>query len=172
MITVPQLLTLGLQKGFGGETEFAQSDRAGFSISVSHLEDAAGDADGNVGSGQPAIYHDEWAADRAGGGQELVRVGEQQFTRVYAGGTISLEALAAVGITKADVMPFLIKMITELGDKTRLEADCPPIQDGDWQYEYTVKERLPEIPLTTGKEVISYKGEVVFVHWFLMCPVE
>jgi hypothetical protein len=162
-LTPQQLLTLGLQKGFGGQTEITQSNRAGFSISVSHLEDAA--------EGMPVVYHDEWAADRAGGGQELVRVGEQQFTRVYAGGTVSLAALAAAGITKADVMAFLIKMITQLGDKTRLEADCPPIQDCDWQYEYTVKERLPEIPLTTGKEVISYKGEVVFVHWFLLTEV-
>lgn len=101
-LTPEQFLTLGLQKGFCGETEFVQLiNRAGFTISTSHFEDPA----------EGAIYHDEWAADRAGGGQELVRVCEQQFTRVYAGGTISYEALARLGITKQDVMAFLIKMI-------------------------------------------------------------
>lgn len=110
--------------------------------------------------------------DRAGGGQELVRVGDQQFTRVYAGGTISIEAMVRLGITKQDVMAFLIKMIQQLGDATRLEQDCPAVEDGDWQYEYVVKERLPEIPLTAGKESISYKGEVVFVHYFLLTEVE
>ena len=161
-ITPQQLLTLGLLKGFGGDTNMSTADRAGFPVTISHYQDPE----------TGGVYHDEWAADRAGGGQELVRVGEQQFTRVYAGGTISVAAMAKLGITKQDVMVFLMKMITQLGDETRLEKDCPAVLDGDWQYEYAVKERLPEIPLTCGKETISYKGEVVFVHWFLLTEVE
>lgn len=161
VLTSHKLLTLGLQKGFGGETEFAQSERAGFSISVSHFEDAE--------SG--GVYHDEWAANRAGGGQELVRVGEQQYTRVYAGGTISYEALAALGITKQDVIAFLMKMIQQLGGATRLHDSCAPVVDGDWEYAYEVKESLPAIPMTVGKESIKFKGEVVFVHYFLLTEV-
>lgn len=157
------ILTLGLQKGFGGDTNMTKADRAGFAITASHFEDTI--------DGQPVVYHDEWAASRAGGGQELVRVAEQQYTRVYAGGTISDEALARLGISEQDVMAFLMKMIQQLGDKTRLAADCPPVTDGDWRYQYTVQEQLDEIPLTVGKEEIRYKGDMVFVHWFLMTEV-
>lgn len=164
-ITPKQMLTLGLQKGYGGETEFVQKDRAGFSVSVSHFEDPAG------ADGQPAVYHDEWVADRAGGGQELVRVGEQQYTRVYAGGTISYEAMASLGITKQDVIAFLVKMIQQLGGATRLHESCAPVVDGDWEYAYEVKESLPTIPMTVGKESIKFKGEVVFVHYFLLTEV-
>ena len=162
-ITPHKLLTLGLQKGFGGDTNMTKGERAGFAITASHFEDTI--------DGQQAVYHDEWAASRTGGGQELVRVGDQQYTRVYAGGTISHEAMARMGTSEADVMAFLMKMIQQLGDATRLTQDCPAVLDGDWQYQYMVKEQLDEIPMTVGREVIKFKGELVFVHWFLMTEV-
>lgn len=165
MKTTSEMLTLGLQKGFAGDTNMKKIERSGFLVTSSHYEAL-------TENGVEVVYHDEWAADQVGGGQELVRVGDQEFTRVYAGGTVSLEEMARLGITKQNVMRFLVTMIQQLGDATRLEQDCPPVADGEWQYQYVVKERLPEIRLSAGKEIISYKGEVVFVHWFLMSPVE
>nr|MBP9820316.1 hypothetical protein [Candidatus Woesebacteria bacterium] len=118
------------------------------------------------------VYHDEWMAGRVGGGQELVRVGESTFTRVYAGGTISVAAMEQLGITKKAVMEFLIRLLNQAGEATRLYENYGPVQDGEWTYQYQVLEQNPAIPMTTGKEDISYKGQVVFTHVFVMCPVE
>lgn len=156
-----KLLTLGLQKGFGGDTNIQDGDRAGFAIKISHYQDP--DSGGT--------YHDEWLPHRLGGGQELTQVGEQRSTRLYAGGTVSPALLSELGITEDEVMQFLMKMIQQLGGKTRLAADCPPVTDGHWQYHYKLKEQLAELPLTVGKEEIKYKDRVVFVHWFLITEV-
>jgi hypothetical protein len=160
MPTPQTLLSLGLTKGFAGETQFQTIQRAGFTLHSSHLEVADG------------TYHDEWAADRTGGGQELVKVGETTFTRVYAGGTISLAALEQLGITKEIVVAFLIASLTKAGEATRLSENYGPIQDGDWSYQYQVIEKNQAIPLTVGKENITYKDQLVFTHVFVMCPVE
>ena len=160
MVTSHSFLTRGLQKGFAGETKFQTADRAGFSLQTSHFEE-----DG-------ATYHDEWAADRTGGGQELVKVGDVAYTRVYAGGTPSENALQKLGITKKDIMAYLITCLKEIGENTRLATDFGPRQDGEWSYQYRVLEKNDAIPMITGKEEISYKGKVVFVHVFVMCPVE
>ena len=53
-------------------------DRGNFEFNANHFEIEDG------------IYHDEWCADRAGGGQEIVIVGDETYTRVYAGGTVPL----------------------------------------------------------------------------------
>lgn len=71
--SLQSFLSLGLLKGFAGETKYETTKRANFSLQSSNLE-----MDGK-------IYHDEWAADRTGGGQELVTVDSETYTRVYAG---------------------------------------------------------------------------------------
>lgn len=160
-MTTPQtFLSLGLVKGFAGETEFESTSRAGFSLQTSHLEE-----NGNT-------YHDEWAADRTGGGQELVKVNGVTFTRVYAGGTLSLDALKELHISKENIMEFLIQSLNEAGSKTRLFENYGPILNGEWTYKYKILEQNLSIPMTTGKEDILYKGQIVFTHVFVMCPVE
>lgn len=155
-----RLFAAGLRAGFGGGTVMKAIDRGGFNLKLSHFESGGG------------VYHDEWLADRAGGGQEIVGVGKTTFTRVYAGGTISLEELKKLGISKGDVMAFLGKQIMENGERIRLYSDFEPKPEGDWQYSYKVLETDGEIPLTLGKEVIKYKGQIVFVHDFIISPVD
>lgn len=160
MSDIPSFLNTGLKKGFTGETEFLTLERAGFPLHGSHFID--GDA----------IYHDEWAVNRVGGGQELVKVGGQMYTRVYAGGTIATGEMEKLGITKKDVMGYLFACIKEFGEQIRLHEDVGPRSQDEWTYEYKVIEKNNEVPMTTGKEMISYKGKVVFIHVFVMCPVE
>src|SRR5258708_5930376 len=161
MAASESLLSTGLKKGFAGETQFQTTQRAGFSLQSSHLEES-----GNT-------YHDEWAkADRITGGQELVKVGEKIYTRVYAGGTISIEAMEKLGITKKDVMEFLIKCLNAFAESTRLHENFGPHREGNWLYQYKVLEKNDAIPMTTGREEIAYQGQMVFVHAFVMCPVE
>ena len=155
-----KLLATGLSEGFAGGSEMQKVERGGFSIKSSHVIEGEN------------VYHDEWFADRAGGGQEIVKVGENTFTRVYAGGTIPLEKLELIGISKSDVMKFLKKQITENKEKIRLHTNFEPEAEGDWQYSYKILDTDREIPLTLGKEVIKYKGQLVFVHDFIISPVD
>jgi len=157
---INKLLARGLKEGFAGGTVMQGVERGGFNLKSSHFE-----SEGNV-------YHDEWFADRAGGGQEIVKVGDITFTRVYAGGTIPLEELKGLGISKGDVMVFLKKQMAENGEKIRLHANFEPEAEGDWQYSYRVLDTDKEIPLTLGKEVIKYKGQLVFVHNFVISPID
>lgn len=152
-------LAKGLVKGFAGYTDREQISRGDFDFETSHLEE-----DG-------ARYHDEWIADRVGGGQEVIEVDGEKFTRLYAGGTVSLEELKRLELTKKDVIKYLIEKIQQLGDKTRLLEECEQ-DDGDWAYRYGLLDKESRIPVVVGKEVIEYKGEMVFVHDFLICPVE
>ena len=69
-------------------------------------------------------------------------------------------------------MTFLKKQITENGEKTRLHTDFEPEPEGDWQYSYSVLDKDKEIPLTFGKEVIKYKDQLVFVHDFIISPID
>jgi hypothetical protein len=154
------LLIRGLKGGFAGDTTVQTVNRSGFDLKSSHLENSDG------------VYHDEWCADRAGGGQEIVKVGNDMYTRVYAGGTIPLEDLSAMGISKDDVMKFLKSQLIGNGEKTRLHTDFLPDVEGDWQYSYHVLDSDKEIPLTVGKEIIRYKGNLVFVHDFIISPVD
>lgn len=157
---VDKLLAKGLKEGFAGGTIMRGVKRGVFDLKSSHFE-----SDGDV-------YHDEWYADRAGGGQEIVRAGEATFTRVYAGGTITSEKLEELRITKGDVMAFLKKQMVENGERIRLHTNFEPEPEGDWQYSYRVLDTDSEIPLTLGKEVIRYKGRLVFVHDFIISPVD
>jgi len=155
------LLTKGLQEGFAGSTVRKGVKRGDFKLESSHYETEDGD-----------IYHDEWMASRAGGGQELIEVDGKRFTRVYAGGTISKKALESLGLAEKDVIGFLIKQISDNGDKIRLYKDFLPESEGDWRYEYKIINSEEEIPVTTGKESVFYKEMMVFTHIFVLSPVE
>jgi len=155
-----KLLTKGLKEGFAGGTIIQNTKRGGFDLKSSHLEK------NNI------TYHDEWFANRAGGGQEIVKVGEITYTRVYAGGTIPLEKLKALEISIDDVMAFLKKQITENGEKIRLYTNFEPEPEGDWQYSYNILDKNNNIPLIIGKEVIKYKAQLVFIHDFIISPVD
>jgi len=157
---IENLLSEGLAAGFGGDTNTQDVNRGGFELQSSHYISPEG-----------GIYHDEWAADRAGGGQELADKDGQRFTRVYAGGTIAEDELAKIGITKGDIMGYLKERLTQDGDKIRLSTNFGA-EHGDWSYSYKVTDKDDEIPMTTGTEIISYKGRKVFKHVFIMCPVE
>lgn len=157
---IDKLLARGLKEGFAGGTVREGVKRGGFELESSHFE--SGDN----------VYHDEWYADRAGGGQEIVRAGEATFTRVYAGGTIPLGELEELGIIKGDVMAFLKKQMIEDGERIRLHTNFEPEAEGDWQYSYRVLDTDSEIPLTLSKEVIRYKGRLVFAHGFIISPVD
>lgn len=154
------LLAKGLAQGFAGGTVMSGVKRAGFDFKSSHFEE-----DGNV-------YHDEWFADRAGAGQEVVKVGDVTYSRVYAGGTLPVEELQKLGIDKGQIMIFLKKQMLENGEKIRLHTDFTPSAEGDWQYSYKVTDTNPQIPLTMGKEIITFKGNLVFEHDFIICPVD
>lgn len=152
-------LNIGLAKGFGGASKFEETDRQGFSFDTSDYHE-----DGNS-------YHDEWISGRCGAGQEVVKVGDETYTRVYAGGTIPTNELESLGISKGDVMNFLKKNILENSDKIRLHQNFQSEEIDGWQYSYQVLEEIPGIELTLGKESILYQSKVVFVHDFLITPV-
>lgn len=152
-------LTKGLISGYGGQTKFSTTTRGSFQLNVSHLEK------GNL------TYHDEWLPTNMGGGQELVKVGDQQFTRLYAGGVIKEEKLTKLGITKKNVIAFLKETILKQQGKTRLFQSCNPEPRGDWSYSYQIQYSEKSIPITFGKETIQFQKQTVFVHSFLLCPI-
>ena len=154
-----QILTKGLLAGFA-EGKILKTDRGGFSVKSSHF----------VENG--AIYHDEWIAGQLGGGQELVEVGGERFTRLYAGGVIKSEELLELGISEKQVAAYLISKLKELGDQTRLFVACLPEPDGDWEYSYMPKGVVQSIRLHQGLERIDYKNKMVFAHAFLLSPIK
>jgi hypothetical protein len=151
---IEQAATKGLLEGYGKQTAPPTKDREGFTVSSNHFEE------GDI------AYHDEWVT---GGGQELVKTGEDYFTRVYAGDVV-LENLHILGIKEIDVIMQLISFINSLGDKTRLNEECHPEPVGPWEYSYTIIKRNPLINQVIGEEVITYNGMVVFIHAFIMNP--
>ncbi|MBI2310579.1 hypothetical protein HYU90_02010 [Candidatus Collierbacteria bacterium] len=156
-----ELLTEGLSKGYAGKTKIETVVRGGFKFKQSrYVDESTG-----------GIYHDEWLSARTGGGQELAVIGEEKVTRLYAGGVISPDQLEKLGITKKDVIGYLIRKVGELGNKTRLFEDCTPAPDGDWQYVYKVTDKIESVGLTRALETINYKGVQVFVHGFEICPI-
>ncbi|MCL5125399.1 MAG: hypothetical protein M1511_13065 [Deltaproteobacteria bacterium] len=106
-----------------------------------------------------------------GGGQEVIEIDGKKFTRLYAGGTIALEELAELGLTKKDVIRYLKSKLKELGNRTRLLENCR-VEDGDWDYDYFLLDVDSDIPLTTAQEMIRFRGKRFFVHSFLLCPIE
>ena len=145
-LNISKALTAGLLAGYGGQTKFVKTSRGSFEVSSSHFEN------GEV------VYHDEWTN---GGGQEIVKVGVEMFTRVYAGGTIN---------NNPEIIPKLIYFIQELKDKTRLFSDSS-LDSGDWTYEYKIVDSDKDIDVTTGKETIYFQGKPVFVHVFVLSPI-
>ena len=154
---IEKALTQGLLAGYGGETKFEKTTRGSFDISSSHFEN------------NEIIYHDEWTK---GGGQEIVKIDGELFTRVYGGGTVNKDVLDNLGTKKEEIINYLISKIRELGDKTRLFSECKADKIGDWSYEYKVLDKENKIDVTVGKEIIKYKEEVVFVHCFVLSPIK
>ena len=154
------ILAKGLLEGYVGKTIQGAVVRAGFSLKTSDYKGLEGE------------YHDEWAADFNGGGQELVVASNgEKATRVYAGGTLAEEELAKLGLTKKDVIGKLISFVNQLGDGTRLDENAES-EEGKWKYTYQVLKRIKEIPVDLGEEEISYDGKLVFVHYHILSPVK
>ena len=154
---IEKALTQGLLAGYGSKTKFKKIKRGSFKISSSHFEN------------NEIIYHDEWTN---GGGQEIVKSGDDIFTRVYAGGIVNTKKLNILGITSENIIENLISRIKELKDRTRLFNDYRAKQINNWDYEYKILDRDLEIGVTVGKESIKYKNRLVFVHCFVLSPVK
>lgn len=153
------ILAKGLLEGYVGKSIRGSVVRAGFNLETS-------DYNGSEGK-----YHDEWAADFNGGGQELVETGDgEKATRVYAGGTLAVDELQKLGLTKKDVIGKLIFFVNKLQDGTRLDEEAE-MSDGEWKYTYKVLKSVKEIPLDVGEEEIRYKENLVFVHFHIISPV-
>ncbi|MEK7450873.1 MAG: hypothetical protein AAB662_02970 [Patescibacteria group bacterium] len=161
MAEINGLLSKGLEQGYAGGTERQTAQRGPFKLESSQLITPEG-----------GIYIDQWIADRTGGGQEIVQIGNEKSTRLYAGGTIGIGELQKLGLTKKDVTKKLKQFIKEAGSKTRLMENYTPQSDGDWQYSYEIINALKEIPLTVGMETIKFRGTLVFAHGFLRSPIE
>jgi len=157
MATAKELLTKGLHEGYVGHTDIYEIKRGDFSLKRSVYKNVDGS------------YHDEWLPTRTGGGQEIADSGIEKYTRLYAGGVVSPEMLEGLGITKKEVIGYLIKKIVVLGEKTRLFDDCLPENDGDWRYKYQITDRVESVKLTRALETIEYKGKMVFIHGFEIC---
>ena len=158
---INNLLTDGLAEGYAGVKKPEKIQRSEF----------AGKANDYVNS-QGGHYHDEWFADDNGGGQELVKEGDEQFTRLYGGGVISTEELQKLGITTKDIISRLRISVNELKDKTRLyEPVSFKLPDG-WDYKYTILKKSEEVPLTIGYESIEYNGREVFAHGHMLTPIK
>jgi hypothetical protein len=151
-------LTQGLTSGYAGKTVFTSIQRASFDFQSSHLET------------ETLRYHDEWLNAHNGGGQELVQAQAEKATRLYAGGIPSAEKLAELGITGEQIISFLVKVISENPGQTRLRFPFSA-EDGSWSYRYEILDTTESIELTIAKETISYNGEIVFVHGFLLSPI-
>lgn len=161
MLELDRLLSKGLEEGYAGTTKRETIQRGPFQLEASQYTSPEG-----------GVYRDEWIADRTGGGQEIAQVGESKQTRLYAGGTIGVEELAKLGLTKKDVTNRLKQFIRLSEGKTRLLENYLPEPHGDWQYSYEMMENIKDIPLTIGMETVKYKGRMVFTHVFLHTPVE
>ena len=143
---------------FSGKSTFENIRRGKFAMVSSVIDDGT------------VYYIDQWFPGHMGGGQEILEVDGAQYTRVYAGGTVDDGILMGLGISKNDVMGCLKNSLLEAAGKTRFDAPYAR-QDGDWSYQYTPAEVEPTTGMMTGKEVITYKGTPVFVHFFIISPV-
>jgi len=156
--TIKQGLTQGLIAGYGGKTKFSTVDRGEFQLNTSHLKT------------DDLNYHDEWLQARVGGGQELIEVAGQRFTRLYAGGIIEETVLKELKITEKEIIGFLKLSIMTLKEKTRLFQNAN-FKNENWLYSYQILDRDRNLPIITAKESITYKNTIIFVHNFLLCPV-
>ena len=153
------ILAKGLLEGYVGKSVRGSVERAGFNLETSDYK------------GPEGKYHDEWAADFNGGGQELTETESgEKATRVYAGGTLSADKLQELGLTKKDVIGKLVTFVNQLGDGTRLDIDAEA-EEGSWKYTYKVLKSVKEIPVDVGEEEIRYNNNLVFVHYHIISPV-
>lgn len=144
---------------FSGKSNYGKVTRGKFTMASSVVEDAG------------VYYIDQWFPGHLGGGQEIVEVDGEKYTRVYAGGTVDDAILAPLGITKDDqVMGYLKKFLLAAGGKTRFDKPCEQI-GGEWKYAYTPAEPDEIVGMITGREVITYKNTPVFVHYFIISRV-
>lgn len=156
---IKQALTQGLIAGYAGKTQFSETTRGGFKLSSSHLEN------------ENERYHDEWLQARVGGGQELVEINDEKFTRLYAGGIVEEEILKNLEISEKEIIDFLKFVILNLKENTRLFEPCSYKNENNWSYNYQILDKDDNLSIITAKEAISYKNTVVFVHNFLLCPI-
>jgi hypothetical protein len=155
-----EILAKGLSEGYAGHSQITKGERAGFSIEMTDYE------------GPEGKYHDEWAADYNGGGQELGKTpAGEGVTRLYGGGTLAEEELAKLGLTKDGVIGKLISFVGELKGGTRLDENADAT-DGEWSYSYRVLRKVQEIPVDLGAEEIKFKDNLVFIHFHIISPVK
>lgn len=156
-----KLLVEGLSEGYAGTKKPESIQRANFTGKSNEYVSPEG-----------GLYHDEWFADDNGGGQELVKDGEEQYTRVYAGGVIPNEELQKLGLTTKDVISRLINSVGELKEKTRLDKACNLTLPDGWEYKYTILKQSDEVPLIIGYESIEFNGKEVFAHGHMLSPIK
>ena len=104
---ISEVLTVGLLAGFRKNSRIQRVKRCGFELKSAHF------------ANEGMVYHDEWVD---GGGQELIRASDEEFTRVYAGGVVKDEILRKLGVQKDEVIGQLIGMLTKLGEKTNQQV--------------------------------------------------
>ena len=155
-----RLLTDGLTKGYASDNPPVEYLRYGFNLKANDYLSPEG-----------GHYHDEWFADDNGGGQEIVRDGEELATRVYAGGIIPIEELLKLCFTTKDVISRLIASVRELGERTRLGNPCHLELSDGWEYSYEILKTSVEVPLTIGYESIRYNGREVCAHGHMISPI-
>jgi len=153
------ILAQGLLEGYVGKSIRGSIKRSGFDLETSDY------------TGPEGKYHDEWAADFNGGGQELAETTDgKKATRVYAGGTLSADKLQELGLAKKDVIGKLVFFVNQLKDGTRLDQNAEKT-DGVWKYTYKVLRSVQEIPLDLGEEEIRFNENLVFIHFHIISPV-
>ena len=151
-------LTQGLLAGYGGKSKFQIVNRGGFQFNSSHFHE------------ESLNYHDEWLQAKVGGGQELIVINNEKFTRLYAGGVVEEKILKSLKISEKEIIDFLKLSIMTLKEKTRLFESCS-FNKNHWSYSYQILDKDNNLPIITAKESITYKKTVVFVHNFLLCPI-
>ncbi len=90
---------------------------------------------------------------------------------MYAGGIIYENDIKSLGIKQKDIIEFLILVINKLQNQTRLFNNCNFQLNENWVYSYKIIDHEESIPLTTAKEEIFYKDKMVFILYFLLCPI-
>ena len=149
------VLTAGLKNGFVGGKKPDNGTVAGVDVKSLAF---------NLGDG--TLYADKWVvpgSSKNSAGQEIASVKGYGITRLYAGGHISTVELSLLGITEGDVSNFLAEMLTEMGDKTRLDKPAFAHRD-KWTYSYRLTRNGGKIPIIVGFEVIEYNRTKVFEH--------
>lgn len=131
-------------------------------VLTTHFEDYSKDA----------TYTDQWVKSKQlTGGQEIIKVKKEIFTRLYAGGVVDTKEINELGITPEDIYKYLKNTIKENPD-TRLFETVHSKEASNWEYSYNVIRKNNQIPLTIGEETIAYKGNTVFIQAIIMCLVK